>query len=454
MGEEGPRIGLVPDKTHEEWGRRLKRLTPEQVHDEAEEIIDRSYHLGIWSRGGMVPLQPFILPKKVFASLSAISSELHNLLISYATTVADGDVRRLADHVNWPDSEKWVLDAKTRIGPVVGSSRADVMVADGVPKVLEMNVGTCLNGSTSTPVLEEALRETSIGQDLLRRQTPTEIYVYRLAAWLLKERRHSPDRVALVSSLDASDEGSTRWAEHQIRLLAARGITADLVPIEEADVVDDTLTWGGHRYPQAVRFFMLNGPLLEYRDTVVALEKAAKTEIYGSYLSQLFTSKSLLADVLQLPDLPEQARRTLAHVPWTARLREEPCWREGDRVDPAEWALAEKDRSVLKPSHLYGSRGVTMGRSVTESEWEQRVQDALESGDYVVQELVEPDSWQASYWDLNEQRLATIDMPVVLGPFSVDGKAAGTFVQQPTSTGWPGLPRSGEAVSLGVAIAN
>lgn len=454
MVDEIHRSGLVPDKMHAEWTRRLAGLAPGQIRDEAEEIIERADYLGIWNRGGMVPLQPFILPRKASARLYALGSDVQSLLIDYATRVADGDLERLADHVNWPDSEKWVLDTKTRIGPVVGSCRADVMVTSGDPKVLEMNVGTCLNGSTSTPVLEEVLLETAVGRSLLGKRSSTENFIEALAAWLLKGRRNSFDRVALVSSLDASDESSARWAEHQIRLLAGRGISADLVPIEQAEVVDNTLTWGGHRYPQAVRFFMLNGPLLEYRDVVVALEKASNTQIYGSYLSQLFTSKVLLADLLQLPDLPERARRTLAHVPWTARLREGPIWRHGRRVDPAEWALAEKDRAVLKPSHLYGSRGVTVGRFVSASAWDRLVRDAIEAGDHVVQELVEPDSWQATYWNLDEQRLVTIDEPVVLGPFTVDGKAAGTFVQQPTSNGWPGLPRSGGTVSLGAAIAN
>lgn len=443
---------LAPSGLHREWGRRLAALSPGQLRDEAEQLRERADLLGIWSRGGMVPLQPFVVPDAASARLHALGRDLHRLVVDHAVGLADGDLRRLADHVGWPESERWVLGARTPLGPVLGSSRTDVMVSGGSARVLELNVGTCLNGSTSTPVLVETLLDTAVARSLLQGHPPAEGFVDALAAWLLRGRRHPGDRVALVSSVDASDEGSTRWAEHQVRLLAAHGVSADLVPVEEIDVVDGVLTRGGHRYRQAVRFFMLSGPLLAHRDAVVALEGAAGTHVHGGYLSQLFTSKVLLADLLQRRDLPQQARRTLAHVPWTARLREGPAWRDGRRVDPVEWTLEHRDRAVLKPSHLFGSRGVSVGRFTSGTDWDRLVHEAAGSGDHVVQELVEPDAWPCTYWSLDEERLVTVDGPVCLGPFTVDGRAGGTFVQQPVGGGWPGLPGAAGEVSLGAAV--
>lgn len=448
---ESPRP-IAPVQLHREWGRRLAELQPRQLRSEVETIVERADLLGIWSASGMVPLQPFVLPRGATSHIHALSRDLHNLLVNHALDVSGGDLGRLADYLDWPDSERWQFRGRTPLDFALGSSRADVMVSNGAPRIIELNFGTCLNGSTSTPVLADAVLDSGVGRSLMGDHTRATGYIDALGRWLLRGPRGAGDRVALLSSIEASDEGATRWAEHQIHHLAGHGIKADLVPIEEMEVLDGVLSWNKLRYQQAVRFFMLNGPLLKYRDVVEAVEQAAGTRVYGSYISQLFTSKALLADVLQRPGLSGASKRALDAVPWTARLVEGPVWWRDREVDPIQWTLDNRVDAVLKPAHLYGSRGVKLGRLTPEPAWHDIVLDAVSLGDHVVQELVDPDSWTCSYYNLREDRLMTVQSPVILGSFTVDDQPAGTFVQQPTSGDWPGLSGGTGATSLGVAV--
>ncbi len=453
LPSENEHAPIEPSPVHYEWGRRLAEIPPGTLRDEVGRIRDHASHLSIWNAGGLIPLQPFVVARAAVARLHGLGRRLHKLAVEHALALADGDLHRLADHVGWPESERWILNTGKPLGPAVESCRTDFLVSGGTPYALEVNIGTCLNGSTSTPVLNETLLETQVGRSLSQaHELVAGSFFAGLAAWLRTGGGDTAGRVALVSSVDSSDEGALRWAEHQARFLSSRGITADFVPVEELDVDDGVLVWRGRRYTRAVRYFMLSGRLVEHRDAIIALERASGTTFHGSLLSQLFTSKAILADLRQSEHLSAADRRVVDHIPWTARLSEHHALRDGHKVDPVTWALDNRERAVLKPFHLFGSRGVVIGRFTDESRWRQEVERAVSSEDHIVQELVQPDSWRSLYWSIEEERMVAVDNPVFLGPYVVDGADSGIFAQQPAGEGWPGLPGSTAGSSLGTVI--
>lgn len=208
-------------------------------------------------------------------------------------------------------------------------------------------------------------------------------------------------------------------------------ITCDFVPVGEAEVVDGSLVWGGKRYGMAARYYMIRPEARKHLDFFTALEGAERTVLFGSYTSQLFTSKNLLADLYQDQRLTADQRLLLDRVPWTARLREGSAHRGEDLVDPVEWAADNRERAVLKPGNLFGSRGLVVGHLTTESDWRSALGSALADGSYIVQELVRPNSWTSTYWHTGSAELVTADSPVLLGPFVVDGADGGVYTQQP-----------------------
>lgn len=85
---------------------------------------------------------------------------------------------------------------------------------------------------------------------------------------------------------------------------------------------------------------------------------------------------------------PAQRRAISRHIPWTRKVREGHTTRGGKVVDLAEFVIANRERMVLKPNDEYGGKGVVLGWTVDQSEWEQALLAAL-TGSYVVQERVE-----------------------------------------------------------------
>jgi hypothetical protein len=114
--------------------------------------------------------------------------------------------------------------------------------------------------------------------------------------------------------------------------------------------------------------------------------------LINGFRAHVLTNKTLFAvlsdpvfDYLFRDDELPALRR---HIPWT-RL-----WHEGltsyhhRRVDLPEFALANRERLVLKPTGGYGGRGVTLGWECADSEWATALEEALE-GRFILQERVE-----------------------------------------------------------------
>ncbi len=77
------------------------------------------------------------------------------------------------------------------------------------------------------------------------------------------------------------------------------------------------------------------------------------------------------------------------HVPWTRKVRSGPSTRAGrDIPDLVDYVVANRQTMVLKPNDEYGGKGVVMGWTVDQDEWEQTVAVALAQS-YVVQAAVE-----------------------------------------------------------------
>src|SRR5262249_47933223 len=151
---------------------------------------------------------------------------------------------------------------------------------------------------------------------------------------------------------------------------AVHGVPCDFVPFDEIDIDVGRIHWQGNTYTAAVKYFMASERVLaEHGDRVAALEMSG-VALFGGQLASLFTSKTLVADVFQATDLPQAQQRLLDFVPWTARLREGPARRGSSIVDAAEWALAHRERAVLKPCNAFGSRGVILGWTTAASAWD------------------------------------------------------------------------------------
>lgn len=74
---------------------------------------------------------------------------------------------------------------------------------------------------------------------------------------------------------------------------------------------------------------------------------------------------------------PEQQAAIREHVPWTRVVRERTTYLDGEPIDLLSYVAQHRDQFVLKPNDEYGGSGVVIGWDVSQAEWEQALQNAL-----------------------------------------------------------------------------
>jgi hypothetical protein len=117
-------------------------------------------------------------------------------------------------------------------------------------------------------------------------------------------------------------------------------------------------------------------------------------------------------------------------VPWTRRVREGPTSRHGQPIaDLAAYITLRRHELVLKPNDEYGGKGVVLGWTVDDHDWEQAVRVAL-TRSYVVQEAV-PVPRETFPVALEGVRL--LDFAVDSDPYLFDGKVAGLLTRLSSS---------------------
>ena len=84
---------------------------------------------------------------------------------------------------------------------------------------------------------------------------------------------------------------------------------------------------------------------------------------------------------------PEQHAAVAAHIPWTRVVEDRRTTIDGNDIDLIPYVLTNRDRLVLKPNDDYGGKGIVLGWTVEQPEWDAAVKLAL-SEPYVVQRRV------------------------------------------------------------------
>jgi uncharacterized circularly permuted ATP-grasp superfamily protein len=109
---------------------------------------------------------------------------------------------------------------------------------------------------------------------------------------------------------------------------------------------------------------------------------------------------------------PAQRAAIKRHIPWTRRVRPE----------LAEDIARRRETLVLKPNDEYGGKGVVLGWTVEQSEWEAAIEVATTQS-YVVQEAVEIP--RVPFPVVLEGGLHFLDLAVDLDPYLFDGRSGG-----------------------------
>src|ERR1700736_772135 len=167
---------------------------------------------------------------------------------------------------------------------------------------------------------------------------------------------------------------------------------------------------------------------------LAAAYRAGAACVVNSFRAKLLHRKvsfALLSDdrYARLYD-PHQRAAIERHVPWTRKLKEGPSTRHGEPVaDLVEHVSRHRSELVLKPNDDYGGKGVVLGWTVDQPEWEKALKEALE-GSYVVQEAVEVPH---EPFPVAMNGIQFMDLAVDLDPYLFDGRPGGVLTRLSSS---------------------
>ena len=163
---------------------------------------------------------------------------------------------------------------------------------------------------------------------------------------------------------------------------------------------------------------VLTSELIARGDETKALREAyvaGAVCVINSFRAKLLHKKMSLAllsdDRYARLYTPAQRAAIRRHIPWTRRVRPE----------LAEDIARRRETLVLKPNDEYGGKGVVLGWTVEQADWEAAIEIAITQS-YVVQEAVEIPRVP---FPVSIDGLKFIDLAVDLDPYLYDGRAAG-----------------------------
>lgn len=145
-------------------------------------------------------------------------------------------------------------------------------------------------------------------------------------------------------------------------------------------------------------------------------KKASFAILSDEKYEKLFTAKQL-----------ETIRR---HIPWTRRVREGKTTYQKETVDLLEFLRRERERFLIKPNDDYGGKGVVLGWEVSQTIWENSLNESLQNS-FVAQERAPVEKINfPTYSD----RITTENLLIDFDPFLFSGEVEGGLVRLSSSS--------------------
>lgn len=119
---------------------------------------------------------------------------------------------------------------------------------------------------------------------------------------------------------------------------------------------------------------------------------------------------------------PEEQRAIHTYIPWTRRLSERYTLYEGARIDLVPFLRDNKDIFVLKPNDEYGGKGIVLGWTVAQAEWERTLAEYLQVNTIVQRRVPIPSE---PYPSLVDGEVKVYDRMLDIDPYLWMGGGAG-----------------------------
>ena len=377
-----------------------------------------------------VSLRPNLVSASILKATTAASETLYSALDRLERALLrDEDLRRLLD---LDPIEERLAVADPGFRAASPSSRLDGFVSDGVIRYVEYNAESPA-GMAYNDVLVAIFVRLPAMMAWRKRWRARPLRVAKRQLTVL--RRAHGGRMKTIAIVDWRGLPTLTEFEMFQRLFEAQGVRTIICAPEDLRYTRGRLRCDDVAIDLVYRRVLLTELLGKPAVAKPLLDAylAGDVTVVNSFRAKLLHKKMSLAllsdDRYASLYTPAQRRAIAKHVPWTRKVREGHTTYRGKVVDLAEFVIKAKDRLVLKPNDEYGGKGVILGWTVDEHEWEQTLLAAL-TASYVVQEKVpvpkEP-------FPVLLDRMHFLDLSVDCDPYLFWGKVDGQLTRLSSS---------------------
>jgi hypothetical protein len=363
------------------------------------EVARRLIDLAATSYDGDCLTRPVFLEHAEFSVLRDDLLALHAALASLPARLFGGDVAAFARAVGMTGAQVTAIEraggrAPTRLG------RADVFRDETAFRVLELNLGSALGGLDNA-LLNRAFLTDPMVADFVAGQGLSYVDTLDVLVETLRAECGLPDGARpLIAVADWPD--SFAVLEPQLRysaaLLARHGLEAVPCHLGQLRAAGGRVWLDARPVDVIYRVFLIKDLLRpeapELADPVLRAAERGEVALFAPMDAELYGSKGALAL------LSDEANRHLFTgaelasldrvLPWTRMVRPGPVTVGGaGQADMAEYARAEREHLVLKPTALASGAGVIPGWLASPGEWQDQVGAAMD-GPFVLQRRIRP----------------------------------------------------------------
>ena len=394
----------------------------------------RERRLVFGNRPLCVSLRPNLISDWQYAAVNAASEAIYGALGRLERALLEDEaLRRLLDL----DPREEVLAVRDPgFRAASPSARLDGFIGeDGVIRFVEYNAESPA-GMAYNDELAQVFASLPVMKRFRERYRVRVVPVRgRQLAVMLRAHRSRSERAPSIAIVDWRGLPTLTEFEMFERYFESRGVPTVICAPEDLTYSRGTLRANGHRVDLVYRR-VLTSELLAKDDVSRPLVQAyleGAVTVVNSFRAKLLHKKmslALLSDDRYAALYTAPQRAAIAkHIPWTRKVREGQTTHAGKVVDLTEFVLANRDRLVLKPNDEYGGKGVVLGWTIGEHEWEQSYLAALASS-YVVQERVSVPQYP---FPVILDRMHFLDLSIDHDPYLFWGKVSGTLARVSSS---------------------
>ena len=289
-------------------------------------------------------------------------------------------------------------------------------------------------GDTLTAVFERLPVMRAFRKRFRIRSLPTR--ARQLGAMLRGFRSWGKERTPVIAIVDWTGLPTTAEFELFRDYFESRGVKAVICEPRALEFRHGRLQAGGVPVNLVYRR-VLTSELLARRDEGRALVEAyvaGAVCVVNTFRAKLLHKKmslALLSDDRYAPLYTAGQRAAIArHVPWTRKVRQGTTTRGSERIEDLAAYIAEHRADlVLKPNDEYGGKGVVLGWTSSQADWERALAAALAQSSVVQEKVPIP----RETFPIMLDGLRFLELAVDMDPYLFDGRASGCLTRLSSS---------------------